>query len=139
MNPQEGAAPKERQSSPCPQYPPTPQPQGHGHAAPKVKQRAPSPPLIPPPPPDFLPILETRKVCSGTTAYDRFHPPPLSPILPVREERGDGPLPLEGTRRGVELRKVEKQSCELDMNSAWKTLMKQIQQGVMLKPVSSHK
>lgn len=134
--PQKGAAAKKQRRSPCPLYPPIPHPQEP--AAPKVKQRAPSPPLPPPPPPDFLPILQSKNVCSASVACDPFPPPSPSPLLPVLEKSGDGPLPLEGTRRGVGLRKVEKQSCELDMNTAWKTLMKQIKQGVKLKPVSSH-
>lgn len=122
--PQEGVALKEQQRSCCPSQDP---------AAPKAKQRAPSPPC---PPLPFLPILRSTKVRSHKVANDPF-PPATSPILPELEESGDGPQPPKETRRGMELQKIEKQSCDVDVNTAWRTMMRQIQQGVQLRPVSS--
>lgn len=46
------------------------------------------------------------------------------------------PLSLEEIRRGLKGRKVEKQTCELDADAARQTLLRHIQQGVKLKPVS---
>lgn len=119
--------------SPPPTFPP---PQLSGLI---VWQRAPSPLLPPTPPPDVLPNFKTKGGSHGTLAHDPpFHPPTPSPTLPLLNEGQYCPLALVEIRRGVKLRKVKKQTCELDMNTARQMLLKQIRQGVKLKPVSSN-
>lgn len=105
-----------------------------------IWRRAVSPPLPPPPPPppDFYPNSQTSDSGWGTVNHDPpFPPPPPSLILPMLNEGRYCPFPLERLRRGVKLREVEKQTCELDMSTAKQMLLKQVQQGVKLKPVSS--
>lgn len=102
-------------------------------------QRDPSPPLpsplppvhpqelvatkiweIPPPPPDLPPQSETMEDGCSTVTHDPPFPPPPPPILFMMYERGH-----------------QIQSCEREIDAAWQTLLKQIQDGVKLKPVSS--
>lgn len=102
-------------------------------------QRDPSPPLpsplpplhpqepaatkiweMPPPPPDLPPQSETMEDGCSTVTHDPPFPPPPSPILFMMYERGH-----------------QFQSCETEIDAAWQTLLKQIQDGVKLKPVSS--
>lgn len=91
-----------------------------------------------PPPPDFLPNGPAGESGGGTLLHDHLsHPAPPSPIRPVLNEGRCPPLALERDRRGVKLRKVEQQSCELDSNIARQTLLEEIQRGIKLKPVSS--
>ncbi|XP_056868987.1 WAS/WASL-interacting protein family member 3-like [Takifugu flavidus] len=106
----------------------------------KVMQRAPSPPLpspfpplhpqepaatkiweMPPPPPDLPPQSETMEDGCSTVTHDPPFPPPPSPILFMMYERGH-----------------QFQSCETEIDAAWQTLLKQIQDGVKLKPVANH-
>lgn len=90
------------------------------------------------PPPDFLPNYPAGAGCCCTLAHDLpFSSPSPSPALPVLNESRYCPLSLEEIRRGVKLRKVEKHTCKLDNNTARQMLLKQIQQEVRLKPVSS--
>lgn len=89
------------------------------------------------PPPDFLQNFQFGEGVCGLQANDLPFPPrPPSPILPVLNAGRHCPLALEEIRRGANLRKVKKQTCDLDANTARQALLKQIQQGVNLKPVS---
>ena len=95
----------------------------------KGKRRAPPPPFPSPPP------LQPQE--SAALNVQQITPPPPPPILPVQKEGGDGVLgPEEKGSRGAGLRKREKQSCELYIDVPRQPLLKQIQQGVQLKPVS---
>lgn len=100
-------------------------------------QRAPSSPL-PSPPPDCFLNLETMQGCWGNFA---LHPPsitpPPSPILPVVDEGQHCPLALEEIRRGAKSGEAKMQTRELELDTAKQCMLKQIQQGVELKPVSS--
>lgn len=101
-------------------------------------RRAASPPLPPPPPPDFYPASQTVDRGWDPLNHDPLFPlPPPSLILPMLNEGRYCPFALERIRRGVKLREVKKQSCELDVNTARRMLLKQVRQGVKLKPVSS--
>uniref|UniRef100_H3CIL6 WH2 domain-containing protein n=1 Tax=Tetraodon nigroviridis TaxID=99883 RepID=H3CIL6_TETNG len=94
----------------------------------KAKRRAPSPPI------PFSSPSEPQKAVSLSVKGRAPPPPPALSIL-LLNVGGDGVLGPKEISRGVEVRKREKHSCELDMNTAWKTLMEQIQQGVKLRPV----
>lgn len=108
-------------------------------------RRAASFPLPPPPPPpppspslDFYPTSQTTDSGWGTLSHDSPLPPPPPPlILPSLNEGRYCPFAQERIGRGVRLRKGEKQSCELDMYTARQMLLKQVQQGIKLKPASS--
>lgn len=107
-----------------------------------VQRRAESFPLHPPPPPsptlDFYPTSQTTDIGWGTLSHDSPLPPPPPPlILPSLNEGQYCPFAQERIRRGVRLRKGEKQSCELDMYTVRQMLLKQVQQGIKLKPASS--
>lgn len=117
--------------------PPPAAPLHHQEPAPsKQWQISSSPPW--PPPPAFLPNGPAGEGGCGTLFHDvPSHPPPPLPILPVLTEGRYCPLALERKRRGIKLRKVEQQSCELDINTARQTLLGEIQRGIKLKPVSS--
>lgn len=130
---------KAKRRAPSPPFPFPPPSETQQPAALSIKRRA-----LSPPPPFFPPTLQTAEGSGGNLAHDSPPPPlpPLNPLpplsnLPLLDEDGDGVLTPEEICR-VKLRKIEKQSCELDMSSAWTTLIQQIQQGVKLKPVSSH-
>lgn len=124
-------------SLPVPSPPPAlPPPQQHAGLT--VWLRAPSPPLPPPPhPPDVVQHFQTMEGAHGTVAQDpSFPPPPPSLALPALNNGRYCPVALEEIRRG-KLRKVDKQTCELNIKTAREMLLKQIQQGVKLKSVSS--
>lgn len=111
-----------------------------------VWRRAASFPLPPPPPPppppspllDFYPTSQPTDSGWGTSSHDSPLPPPPPPlILPSLNEGRYCPIAQERIRRGVRLRKAETQSYELDMYTARQMLLKQVQQGIKLKPASS--
>lgn len=74
---------------------------------------------MPPSPPDLPPQSETMEDGCSTVIHDPPFPPPPPPILFMMCERGH-----------------QFESCEREINAAWQTLLKQIQDGVKLKPVS---
>lgn len=128
-------------SSPVSPSPPPPlhQCQPPKPAALNIEQMLPLLPAAPPPPPpDFPPTLQTEG-SGGNLAHEPPIPPaPPSSSLPMLKEGGDGVLGLEEISRGVKLRKIEKRSCELYIDVPRQSLLKQIQQGVKLKPVSCY-
>lgn len=130
---------KRRAPSPPFSSPPPPPSQPQEPAALNIEQISPFVPLPPPPPPpEFPPTLQTTEGSGGNLAHDPPlppTPPPQSSVLPVLKKEGDGVLGAE-ISRGVKLRKKEKQSCELYIDVPRQSLLKQIQQGVKLKPVS---
>lgn len=136
---------KEKRRAPSPPFssppPPPPPSQPQKPAALNIEQISPFPLLPPPPPPpEFPPTLQTTEGSGGNLAHDPPlplppPPPPPSSVLPVLKEGGDGVLGPEFSR-GVKVRKKEKQSCELYIDAPRQSLLKQIQQGVKLKPVS---
>lgn len=86
--------------------------------------------------PNFLQNFQSGERVCGARANDLPFPP-CSPshILPVLNEGQRCPLSPCPLRR-VNLRKVKKQTCDLDAHTARQALLKQIQEGVKLKPVS---
>lgn len=92
-----------------------------------------------PPLPVFLPNGPAGEGGFGPVFHDNpSQPPPSLPILTVLIEGRYCSLELERSKKGVKLRKVEQQSCEVDINTARQTLLKEIQRGIKLKPVSSN-